>query len=54
MRIIGLAGWSGAGKTTLIERVLPVQVEHGIHKLDHPVMLRHIIGVGEVDGADGY
>ena len=24
MKVIGLAGWSGAGKTTLIERVLPV------------------------------
>ena len=24
MRIIGLAGWSGAGKTTLITRVIPL------------------------------
>ena len=30
MRIIGLAGWSGAGKTSLIKRLLPVLVEQGL------------------------
>ena len=30
MRLIGLAGWSGAGKTTLIERVLPVLRARGL------------------------
>jgi molybdopterin-guanine dinucleotide biosynthesis adapter protein len=30
MRIIGLAGWSGAGKTTLITRVIPVLVRRGL------------------------
>jgi molybdopterin-guanine dinucleotide biosynthesis protein B len=29
MRAIGLAGWSGAGKTTLIKRLLPVLIERG-------------------------
>jgi molybdopterin-guanine dinucleotide biosynthesis protein B len=30
MRIIGLAGWSGAGKTTLIARVLPRLIARGV------------------------
>ena len=30
MRIIGLAGWSGAGKTSLNKRLLPVLVEQGL------------------------
>jgi len=30
MKVIGLAGWSGAGKTTLIERVLPVFAARGL------------------------
>lgn len=30
MKAIGLAGWSGAGKTTLIERVLPVLRARGL------------------------
>ena len=30
MRIIGLAGWSGAGKTTLIKRLLPCLVSRGL------------------------
>ena len=30
MRIIGLAGWSGAGKTTLIKRLLPYLVSRGL------------------------
>ena len=30
MRVVGLAGWSGAGKTTLIERVLPVLRARGL------------------------
>lgn len=30
MRVVGLAGWSGAGKTTLIVRVLPVLVARGV------------------------
>jgi molybdopterin-guanine dinucleotide biosynthesis protein B len=30
MKLIGLAGWSGAGKTTLIERVLPVLRQRGL------------------------
>jgi molybdopterin-guanine dinucleotide biosynthesis adapter protein len=30
MRIIGLAGWSGAGKTTLISRVIPVLIQRGL------------------------
>jgi molybdopterin-guanine dinucleotide biosynthesis protein B len=29
-RIIGVAGWSGAGKTTLITRVIPVLTRRGI------------------------
>lgn len=29
-RLIGLAGWSGAGKTTLIERVIPLLREQGL------------------------
>jgi molybdopterin-guanine dinucleotide biosynthesis adapter protein len=47
MRIIGLAGWSGAGKTTLVARLLPVltvrghrvsTVKHAHHAfdIDHP------------------
>jgi len=30
MRVIGIAGWSGAGKTTLITRVIPVLVKRGL------------------------
>jgi molybdopterin-guanine dinucleotide biosynthesis protein B len=30
MRIIGLAGWSGAGKTTLISRLIPYWRERGL------------------------
>ncbi len=30
MRIIGLAGWSGAGKTTLVTQVIPVLVGRGL------------------------
>jgi molybdopterin-guanine dinucleotide biosynthesis adapter protein len=30
MRIIGLAGWSGAGKTTLVTKVIPVLVGRGL------------------------
>ncbi|HLL26757.1 MAG TPA: molybdopterin-guanine dinucleotide biosynthesis protein B [Xanthobacteraceae bacterium] len=30
MRVIGLAGWSGAGKTTLMTRVIPVLVGRGL------------------------
>lgn len=47
MRIIGLAGWSGAGKTTLIARLIPVlagrglrvsTIKHAHHRfdIDHP------------------
>ena len=30
MKVIGLAGWSGAGKTTLISRVIPYLREQGL------------------------
>ena len=30
MRVIGLAGWSGAGKTTMIVRLLPELVRRGV------------------------
>ena len=30
MRVFGLAGWSGAGKTTLMKRLLPVLVQGGL------------------------
>lgn len=30
MRVIGLAGWSGAGKTTLITKVIPVLTGRGL------------------------
>ena len=30
MRIVGLAGWSGAGKTTLVTSVIPVLVKRGL------------------------
>jgi molybdopterin-guanine dinucleotide biosynthesis adapter protein len=30
MRVVGLAGWSGAGKTTLITSVIPVLVRRGL------------------------
>jgi molybdopterin-guanine dinucleotide biosynthesis protein B len=30
MRVLGLAGWSGAGKTTLIARVIPVLAARGV------------------------
>lgn len=30
MKVIGLAGWSGAGKTTLIEQVIPVLNQRGL------------------------
>ncbi len=30
MKIIGLAGWSGAGKTTLVAKLLPVLIARGL------------------------
>jgi molybdopterin-guanine dinucleotide biosynthesis protein B len=30
VNVVGLVGWSGAGKTTLIERLLPVLRAHGL------------------------
>ena len=30
MRVIGLAGWSGAGKTTLIAKLVPELVARGV------------------------
>ena len=30
MRIIGLAGWSGAGKTTLVTRLIPIFIARGL------------------------
>ncbi len=30
MKIIGLAGWSGAGKTTLVARLIPYWAERGV------------------------
>ena len=30
MKVIGIAGWSGAGKTTLISRVIPYLREQGL------------------------
>src|SRR5579864_6196600 len=30
MKVIGVAGWSGAGKTTLISRVIPYLREEGL------------------------
>ena len=30
MKVIGVAGWSGAGKTTLISRVIPYLREQGL------------------------
>ena len=30
MRVIGLAGWSGAGKTTLVTRVIPHFLQQGL------------------------
>ncbi|MEH6401858.1 MAG: molybdopterin-guanine dinucleotide biosynthesis protein B [Sneathiella sp.] len=29
MKVIGISGWSGNGKTTLLERLLPVLINHG-------------------------
>lgn len=46
MKVVGLAGWSGAGKTTLIERIIPVfarrglsvsTLKHAHHKFDMDV-----------------
>jgi molybdopterin-guanine dinucleotide biosynthesis protein B len=30
LRVIGIAGWSGAGKTTLVSRLLPALIERGL------------------------
>jgi molybdopterin-guanine dinucleotide biosynthesis adapter protein len=30
MRVIGLAGWSGAGKTTLVRRLIPALIARGL------------------------
>jgi len=62
MRVIGLAGWSGAGKTTLITKVIPVlkgrglkvaTVKHAHHEfdLDRPgkdSWLHRVAGASEV------
>jgi len=63
MRVIGLAGWSGAGKTTLITQVVPLlkrrgvrvaTVKHAHHAadIDHPGTdsFRHR-AAGATDGA---
>src|ERR1700731_2711342 len=34
MRIIGLAGWSRSGKTTLVTSVIPVLVKRAHHEFD--------------------
>jgi molybdopterin-guanine dinucleotide biosynthesis adapter protein len=31
LRVLGIAGWSGAGKTTLIERLIPLLAGRGLH-----------------------
>src|SRR3979490_1023445 len=52
MRVIGLAGWSGAGKTTLIVKLIPYLRERGI-----PVStLKHAHHAFDVDqpGKDSY
>ncbi|MBL4906769.1 MAG: molybdopterin-guanine dinucleotide biosynthesis protein MobB, partial [Sneathiella sp.] len=47
MKIVGISGWSGNGKTTLLEQLLPALIEQGYtvstlkhahHKfdIDHP------------------
>jgi molybdopterin-guanine dinucleotide biosynthesis adapter protein len=30
MKVIGLAGWSGAGKTTLVKKLIPVLIARGL------------------------
>jgi molybdopterin-guanine dinucleotide biosynthesis adapter protein len=30
MRVIGLAGWSGAGKTTLVDQLIPALIARGL------------------------
>ncbi len=52
MRVIGLAGWSGAGKTTLIVRLIPCLIARG-----HTVStLKHAHHAFDVDqpGKDSY
>ena len=46
MRVLGIAGWSGAGKTTLVTRLIPLLAERGVSvstvkharsfEIDHP------------------
>ena len=30
MKVFGFAGWSGSGKTTVIEQIIPLLREHGL------------------------
>ncbi len=67
MRVIGLAGWSGAGKTTLISRLIPElsrrgfsvsTIKHAHHRfdVDHPgkdSYVHRISGAREVLVASG-
>ncbi|MBO5994430.1 MAG: molybdopterin-guanine dinucleotide biosynthesis protein B [Firmicutes bacterium] len=45
-KIIGISGWSGAGKTTLIERLIPVLHEKGIRTA---VIKHDVHGIDEDD-----
>jgi len=52
MKIIGFAGWSGCGKTTLIEQLLPRFVAHGLRVS----LIKHAHHTFDVDqpGKDSY
>lgn len=45
-KIIGISGWSGAGKTTLIERLIPVLLKKGIRTA---VIKHDVHGIDEDD-----
>ncbi|PNG26960.1 molybdopterin-guanine dinucleotide biosynthesis protein B [Methylocella silvestris] len=52
MRVIGLSGWSGAGKTTLIVKLIPHLIARGVHVST----LKHAHHAFDIDqpGKDSY
>ena len=50
--VIGFAAWSGTGKTTLLTRVIPILVEHGLRT----GVIKHVHHAFDIDkpGKDSY
>ena len=52
MRVIGLAGWSGAGKTTLVSKLIPALVQRG-HRVSTVKHAHHSLEI-DLPGKDSH